>query len=132
MSIDNYAYIVRYLERQQPRPPIKTEGWYTTDSSKWAAEGDNVLEDAYAAWEATAPQNSMSQQLANKVVAVSAIGKLGAHTGGSGVTKNNTLHKGDFSDAVILLHNYDQSSGSAVVELCEPRDREEQSKAHRG
>ena len=38
--------------------------------------------------------------------------------------ENNTLHKGDFSDAVILLHNYDQSSGSAVVELCEPRDSE--------
>ena len=36
--------------------------------------------------------------------------------------QNNTLHKGDFSDAIVLLHNYDESSGSAVIELCEPRD----------
>ena len=36
-------------------PPIRTEGWYTADSSKWAAIGENVLEDAYAAWQETKP-----------------------------------------------------------------------------
>ena len=62
--------------------------------------------------------------MGNKVGGGFVIGKRGAHTGGM-APSNNTLHKGDFSDAVILLHNYDQSSGSAVVELCEPRDSEE-------
>ena len=106
-------------------PPIRTEGWYTADSSKWAAIGDNVLEDAYAAWEATAP---------GKIPLEPTIGEQSC--GGFCDWKawcphwwrwrheNNTLHKGDFSDAVILLHNYDQVSGSAVVELCEPRDGE--------
>tara|TARA_Y100001935_G_scaffold254498_2_gene263738 strand:+ start:2965 stop:4023 length:1059 start_codon:yes stop_codon:yes gene_type:complete len=104
-------------------PPIRTEGWYTADSSKWLASGDDVLADAYAAWEATTP---------GKVPLEPIIGDQSC--GGFCDWKawcphwwqwrfdNNTLHKDDFSDAVILLHNYDSSSGSAVIELCEPRD----------
>ena len=34
--------------------------------------------------------------------------------------ENGTLHKDDFSDAVVLLHEFDSSSGSAVIEICEP------------
>ena len=96
-------------------PPIRTEGWYTADSSKWLASGDDVLADAYAAWEATTP---------GKVPLEPIIGDQSC--GGFCDWKawcphwwqwrfdNNTLHKDDFSDAVILLHNYDSSSGSAV------------------
>ena len=35
---------------------------------------------------------------------------------------NRTLHKSDFSDAVVLLQDYDAETGSAVLELCEPAD----------
>ena len=34
-------------------PKITAEGWYSKNSSVYVAEGPNVLEDAFAAWEAT-------------------------------------------------------------------------------
>ena len=34
------------------------------------------------------------------------------------------MHKSDFSDAVVLLHEFDPSSGAAVLELCEPLNAE--------
>ena len=43
------------LANNPAAPPVRTEGWYTHDASKWAATGANVLEDAYAAWQATVP-----------------------------------------------------------------------------
>ena len=36
--------------------------------------------------------------------------------------ESGTLHQGDFCDAVVLLHRYEQTSGAAVLELCEPLD----------
>ena len=41
------------LANNPSAPPVRTEGWYTKTASKWSAEGPSVLEDAYAAWEAT-------------------------------------------------------------------------------
>jgi hypothetical protein len=36
--------------------------------------------------------------------------------------ENGTLHKDDFSDTVVLLHDFEPNSGSAVIELCEPSE----------
>ena len=38
-------------------PNVRTEGWYTQNASKWAAKGDNVLEQAYAAWQSYHPNS---------------------------------------------------------------------------
>ena len=43
------------LANNPAAPPVRTEGWYTKTASKWSAEGESVLEQAYAAWEATQP-----------------------------------------------------------------------------
>ena len=36
--------------------------------------------------------------------------------------ESGTLGKDDFSDSVILLHHFDDNTGSGVAEICEPAD----------
>ena len=104
-------------------PPIRTEGWYTADSSKWVAEGDDVLEDAYAAWSATLPTTiPLEPVTGNNTCGGFCDWKAWCPHWWKWRHDTNSLHKGDFSDAVILLHNYQKSNGTAIIELCEPRD----------
>ena len=42
-------------ENNPGHPPITTEGWYALNSKVYVAEGPNVLEDAFAAWEKMRP-----------------------------------------------------------------------------
>ena len=73
------------LANNPAAPPVRTEGWYTKTASKWSAEGESVLEQAYAAWEATQPTPlPMAPTPARTAAADFAIGKPGARTGGRG------------------------------------------------
>ena len=38
--------------------PVKTEGWYTANATRYSAFGESVMEDALKAWEATKPSES--------------------------------------------------------------------------
>ena len=112
------------LKENNPNgPPIRTEGWYTADSSKWSALGDNVLQDAYAAWEQTTPTTiPLDPTPSNDSCGGFCDWKAWCPHWWTWRHETNTLHKSDFSDAVVLLHSYEPSNGSAIVELCEPRD----------
>lgn len=102
-------------------PPVTCEGWYTQTASKWAGKGDSVLEAAFAAWEATKP----TPIPLDPTVGDSSCGgfcdwKAWCPHWWSWRFDNGTLHQGDFSDAVVLLHDANRDSGEAVLELCEP------------
>tara|TARA_B100001093_G_scaffold519041_1_gene606141 strand:+ start:14617 stop:15720 length:1104 start_codon:yes stop_codon:yes gene_type:complete len=104
-------------------PPVRTQGWYTSDSSKWSAHGENVLEDAYEAWQATKP----SPMPLDPIIGDTSCGgfcdwKAWCPHWWNWRAQNKTLHKDDFSDAVVLLLDYNASNGSATLELCEPAD----------
>ena len=43
------------LSNNPNAPPVKTEGWYTENATRYTATGDSVLEDALKAWEETQP-----------------------------------------------------------------------------
>lgn len=111
------------LANNPAAPAVRTEGWYTKTASKWAAEGDSVLADAYAAWEATKPT---SVPLAPTPGPASCGGfcdwKAWCSHWWTWRQSSGTLHQGDFADAVVLLHRYEASTGAAVLELCEPLD----------
>ena len=116
-----YRDIIR--ENNPNGPPIRTEGWYTANSSKWTAVGEDVLEYAYAAWEATVPTKiPLEANIGDDSCGGFCDWKAWCPHWWNWRHETNTLHKGDFSDSVVLLHQYEKSSGSAIVELCEPRD----------
>lgn len=43
------------LSNNPNAPPVKTEGWYTVNATRYTATGQSVMDDALAAWEATKP-----------------------------------------------------------------------------
>jgi len=111
------------LANNPEAPPVRTEGWYTQSTGKHAAEGPSVLEDAYAAWQATQPTD------------VPADATPGPDSCGGFCDwkawcshwwwwrhESGTLHREDFADTVVLLHELDPSTGAAVLEPCEPLD----------
>ena len=108
------------LSNNDQAPPVQAQGWYTDTSSKWDAVGENVLEAAYEAWNATQPSDTPLDptHLDNPPVEGFAIGKHGALIGGHGDMKNKSLHKGDFGDGVVLIHQYDEGRSTATVEGC--------------
>ena len=111
------------LANNPSAPPVRTEGWYTKTTSKWEASGPNVLEDAYDAWEATQPTTlPMAAQPGPDTCGGFCDWKAWCPHWWTWRQSNGTLHKDDFSDAVVLLHRYDETSGTAVLELCEPLD----------
>tara|TARA_B110000444_G_scaffold214725_1_gene212198 strand:- start:5210 stop:6391 length:1182 start_codon:yes stop_codon:yes gene_type:complete len=111
------------LDNNSNAPPVRTEGWYTQNSSKWAAIGDNVLEQAYAAWQETQPTPiPMAPTPGPDSCGGFCDWKAWCSHWWNWRHENGTLHKDDFSDAVVLLHEFEPNSGSAVIELCEPFD----------
>lgn len=111
------------LANNPDAPTVRTEGWYTQSSGKYAAEGDNVLEDAYAAWQATQPTEvPLDPTPGPESCGGFCDWKAWCPHWWSWRHESGTLHREDFSDAVVLLHDLDPSSGAAVVEPCEPLD----------
>ncbi|CAI8160134.1 MAG: Uncharacterised protein [Methanobacteriota archaeon] len=111
------------LSNNQNAPPVKTEGWYTANSTRYTAVGESVLEKALEAWEQTLPTETPLEA------------KPGPDTCGGFCDwkawcphwwnwrlESGTLGKDDFSDSVILLHHFDENTGSGVAEICEPAD----------
>ena len=111
------------LANNPAAPPVRTEGWYTKTSSKWSAEGESVLADAYAAWEATKPTPMpMEASPGPDTCGGFCDWKAWCPHWWTWRQASGTLHQGDFADAVVLLHRYEASTGAAVLELCEPLD----------
>ena len=111
------------LSNNEKAPPVQAQGWYTDTSSKWDAVGENVLEAAYEAWNATQPSDTpLIQHQANPPVEVFAIGKHGVPHWWTWRHENKSLHKGDFADGVVLIHQYDEGRSTATVEECVPRN----------
>ena len=111
------------LANNPAAPPVRTEGWYTKTATKWSAEGGSVLEDAYAAWDATQPTTlPMDPTPGPNSCGGFCDWKAWCPHWWTWRQESGTLHKGDFCDAVVLLHRYEPTSGAAVLELCEPLD----------
>ena len=111
------------LANNPSAPNVRTEGWYTQNASKWAAHGENVLEQAYDAWQATVPTPlPMEPTIGDSSCGGFCDWKAWCPHWWNWRNDNGTLHKSDFSDAVVLLQEYDSATGSAVLELCEPAD----------
>ena len=113
------------LSNNPNAPPVKTEGWYTENSTRYSASGESVLEDALKAWEATQPGEEPLEATPGQ----SSCGgfcdwKAWCPHWWNWRLENGTLGKEDFSDSVILLHHFDDTNGSGVAELCEPANAE--------
>ncbi|RJU86997.1 MAG: PD-(D/E)XK nuclease family protein [Candidatus Poseidoniales archaeon] len=113
------------LSNNENAPPVKTEGWYTANSTRYTANGPSVLDDALAAWEATKPTEKPLEATPGQ----SSCGgfcdwKAWCPHWWNWRAKNGTLGSDDFSDSVILLHHFDEVNGSGVAELCEPANAE--------
>ena len=103
-------------------PPVRAEGWYTSTTSKWVAKGDNVLEDALVAWKAT----QITEEPLKPTPGQSSCGgfcdwKAWCPHWLKWRHENGSLHKGDFADGVIHIHQYKPAQGIAIVESCTPK-----------
>ena len=109
------------LSNNPNAPQVRTEGWYTKTASKWPAIGPSVLEDAFAAWEATQiDQTPLPATPGQETCGGFCDFKAWCPHWWSWRQESNTLHKGDFVDMVTLVHSYEDSTGAAILELCEP------------
>ncbi len=109
------------LSNNKTAPPVLAQGWYTDTSSKWDAKGENVLDSAYEAWNATKPTQIPLEPTPGQ----SSCGgfcdwKAWCPHWWSWRYENKSLHKGDFADGVVLLHQYDHDRSIATVEECVP------------
>ncbi len=113
------------LSNNPNAPPVKTEGWYTVNATRYLAEGQSVMDDALSAWEATKPSEIPLEATPGQ----SSCGgfcdwKAWCPHWWNWRLKNGTLGTEDFSDAVILLHHFDDVNGTGVAEICEPANAE--------
>ena len=112
------------LSNNPNAPPVKTEGWYTENATRYTATGDSVMEDALKAWQETQPSETPLEATPGQ----SSCGgfcdwKAWCPHWWNWRLENGTLGTEDFSDSVILLHHYDEINGS-VAEICEPANAE--------
>jgi len=111
------------LSNNEKAPPVQAQGWYTATSSKWDAVGENVLEAAYEAWDATQPSDTPLDPTPGQ----SSCGgfcdwKAWCPHWWTWRHENKSLHRGDFADGVVLIHQYDEGRSTATVEECVPRN----------
>ena len=111
------------LSNNEKAPPVQAQGWYTDTSSKWDAVGENVLEAAYEAWNATQPSDTPLEPTPGK----SSCGgfcdwKAWCPHWWNWRHQNKSLHKGDFADGVVILHQYDEGRSTAIIEECVPKN----------
>jgi hypothetical protein len=83
------------LSNNPNAPPVKTEGWYPLK----ATPGQSSC-GGFCDWKAWCP-HWWNWRL-----------------------ENGTLGSEDFSDAVILLHHFDDVNGTGIAEICEPANAE--------
>ena len=80
------------LSNNPNAPPVKTEGWYTENSTRYTAIGESVMEKALEAWEATQPTDiPLEATPGQSSCGGFAIGKHGVHIGGIGGYKMGHL-----------------------------------------
>ena len=113
------------LSNNPNAPPVKTEGWYTENSTRYTALGESVMEKALEAWEATQPTDVPLEATPGQ----SSCGgfcdwKAWCPHWWNWRLENGTLGTEDFSDSVILLHHFDDRNGSGIAEICEPANAE--------
>jgi len=113
------------LSNNPNAPPVKTEGWYTVNATRYTATGQSVMDDALAAWEATKPSEIPLKATPGQ----SSCGgfcdwKAWCPHWWNWRLENGTLGSDDFSDAVILLHHFDDVNGTGIAEICEPANAE--------
>jgi hypothetical protein len=113
------------LSNNPNAPPVKTEGWYTVNATRYTATGQSVLDDALVAWEATKPSEIPLEATPGQ----SSCGgfcdwKAWCPHWWNWRLENGTLGSDDFSDAVILLHHFDDVNGTGIAEICEPANAE--------
>jgi hypothetical protein len=113
------------LSNNSNAPPVKTEGWYTANATRYTAVGESVLEKALEAWEATQPTvNPLQAKPGQDTCGGFCDWKAWCPHWWNWRLENGTLGSGDFSDTVILLHQFDENTGSGVAEICEPANSE--------
>lgn len=112
------------LSNNPDHPPVSAEGWYTNGAKVYVAEGEPVIEAAYAAWhEMQVTDTPMPPNVGEESCGGFCDWKAWCPHWWNWRKENGTLHRGDFIDAVALVHSF-ENSGAAVLELCEPADSE--------
>jgi hypothetical protein len=111
------------LSNNPNAPPVRTEGWYTANSTRYTAEGPSVLEQALEAWEATKPTTKPLEATPGPDSCGGFCDwKAWCPHWWNWRFESGTLGAGDFSDSVILLHHFDHKTGAGIAEICEPVD----------
>ncbi len=113
------------LENNPKHPPVSTEGWYTSNATVYSAEGESVLPQAYAAWEATQPSMTpLPPTTSEDSCGGFCDYKAWCPHWWMWRKEEGTLYNSTFSDAVVLLERVEIENGIALLELCEPANIE--------
>ena len=112
------------LSNNPNAPPVKTEGWYTENSTRYTAvrichgKGSRGLGS-----DTTNRCTALKQHRDNLLWRFLRLESL-VSTLVELEVANGTLGTEDFSDSVILLHHFDDRNGSGIAEICEPANAE--------
>jgi CRISPR/Cas system-associated exonuclease Cas4 (RecB family) len=110
------------LANNPDAPPTVAVGWYTNGSKAIEAHGDPVIDQAYLAWEATQiDETPLEPTPGDDSCGGFCDWKAWCPHWWNWRNESGKLHRGDFVDAVVLIHSYEES-GAAVIELCVPAD----------
>ena len=111
------------LANNPSAPNVRAEGWYTLNRTTWRASKGGVLEDAYAAWEATQP----TEEPLDPTPGPDSCGGFCDWKAWCGHWLRwrhdaNLLDDGDFRDAVVRVVARPAGSSTVEVERLLPGD----------
>ena len=110
------------LANNADHPPVVAEGWYTDGPKVYIADGESVIDQAYAAWDAMhVTSEPMVPTPGEETCGGFCDWKAWCPHWWTWRKEAGNLHGGNFIDAVVLIEKF-ESSGAAVIELCEPAD----------
>jgi len=111
------------LESINPdHPPIRAEGWYSSGSQVWPAEGPSVLEDAFRAWEGMRITDEPLQATPEQEACGWCEWKAWCPAWMPAVARGEIRFDGIFRDEVVLVHRFDPENGAALVERMVAKD----------
>ena len=111
------------LKRNNPdHPPIRAEGWYSANQTIHEATGDNVIDDAFVAWEGMRPSSEPLEATPGERTCGFCEWKAWCPVWWNATAEGLLPSSGAFRDEVVQIIRYDSEGGAGLIERMAPVD----------
>jgi len=101
-------------------PPIRTEGWYTSNQTMHQAKGSSVTEDAFSTWELVKLTETPFEATPEEFTCGFCEWKAWCPKWLIAINDGSLKKGGRFSDEVVTLINFDPEGGLASFKVMKP------------